>query len=336
MSGQLRPWDELLPYLKLLEEGSLTRNIANSEAINRALELQWATVSGRSKSISLTDRGREAIQRYLNNVWPSWEEFLHELKHQGLSLNADGVKELQRTKRSLSTSLPARAHHKCVTAALGVNSKTGMNKRINELAGDTIITVDQVLRLRANRGLVLRGQAGDIDCDSLMGIVGEIVLPERAFLDGISLVGVQPQAILTVENLGLFVDLPPIPSEVLVIFVPGYNATLAINFIKLLQDSIPHVHFGDLDPEGLDIAASLDNGINQKTKLFVPSFYEEAIDVFTGFKEWPDAVPFEDQVPFISKLKSQGRWLEQERIVFDHRLSDELFITLTAAFSSNS
>ncbi len=133
---------------------------------------------------------------------------------------------------------------------------------------DLSLTTDDVLRMRTNSGLILRMGSFRISCDDLMAVAGEVILPERALLDGIAVCGVLPKMILTVENLGPFVDMEK-PKELLLIHQPGWNTHLSLRLTKLLGNETPIYHFGDLDPNGLAIFLHLKNaGMN--ASLFLP------------------------------------------------------------------
>lgn len=322
MTIQSKPIEQLLPLLRLLDAGVLKKNRGNTESIKLVVDLQWAALTGRSNTVALTERGKEFLPQYISNLWPGWEGYLCALKANDLPISIDGAKELERSKRALSFPLPARAHHKTIAATLGMHSKTGLSQKLKESLGDVLPTTDQVLRLHSNKGLILQAGEDQVSCDLLMKIVGEVVLPERAFLDGLTLAGVLPKTVLTIENLGNFVDIPPVPDDVMVIWVPGKNTTMAVRLLSLLDKSVRHYHFGDLDYEGVSIARYLCENTLQPTELLAPSFWEEAIDVFTGFQAWPNNDSFGEDIPLLKKLRERGRWLEQEVIALDPRLRD--------------
>ncbi len=324
MSEQVVSIQKAIPFLRLYASGTLTRTAANSDAYAIATKQQWAMLSRRSNTILLTEFGKTKLEDYLNNTWPDWREYLAELQESELPISLEGVKELARRKRAVDVSLPERAHHKTICAALGTHSKTGIGQRMSALVGATEVTTDQVLRIRANTGLIIRSRGYEISADLLMAVFGEVVLPERVFLDGLEFAGVLPKAALTVENLGSYVDLPPLPSHAIVIHVPGRNTALTIKALDLLPEAMPILHFGDLDPKGLEVADYLVAACKQQTRLFVPTFWEESINLLTGFKEWPEQVSIFEDIPVIARLKKEGRWLEQERIALDGRLAEEL------------
>ena len=97
--------------------------------------------------------------------------------------------------------------------------------RRDALAG-VEITRDGVVRLRPNVGLVLTTAGVQMKASEIVAIAGEVVLSERALLDGTRLAGTAPSAALLVENLGPYVDVQ-MPDDWMVIHVPGWNTATA-------------------------------------------------------------------------------------------------------------
>jgi len=322
--SQRQPTEQLLPFVKLLIEGELLRSAGNVGVFEKTLAQSWANMSGKGRKIVVTERGKSALAQYLDNTWPGWSGVVDELAAAGLPLSMDGVKELERQKRATSLNLPKRAHHKTLAAVIGAHSKTGLGARHQGIIKDTLATTDQTLRLRANKDLKLEIGNQFLDCDLVMQVLGEVVIPERALLDGLTVSGCPPQVVMTVENLGTYVDMAIVREDLLVIHTPGKNTALTIAFMGLLKESLPHLHFGDLDPEGLNITKILDAGCAQKLTLFAPDFWEESIDSLSGFCQWPKEIPVGHNIPLIERLRREGRWLEQERITLDPRLKSAL------------
>jgi hypothetical protein len=157
-----------------------------------------------------------------------------------------------------------------------------------------------------------------------MAVVGEVILPERALLDGISPCGILPRAVMTVENLGPFVDMPK-PRELLLIHQPGWNTPLSQQFIKMLGPELSWYHFGDLDPEGIAIYRHLKQE-EEKPSLFLPSFWDEYEEgYFQPLSDaWPEKIADSILEPLLKKLFAANTWLEQEPIILDERLDLEL------------
>jgi hypothetical protein len=74
-------------------------------------------------------------------------------------------------------------------------------------------------------------------------------------LGGTTFSGTTPKLILTVENLGPYLDIN-VPADCLVAHVPGWD-TRTIRMVFELLPTVPCVHFGDLDPNGVRIIRHL-------------------------------------------------------------------------------
>ena len=61
-----------------------------------------------------------------------------------------------------------------------------------------------------------------------------------------------PRAVITCENLGAYIDLPANEST-LVIYSPGADTEAAVALLKMFP-AAQWMHFGDLDPEGVEIS----------------------------------------------------------------------------------
>jgi hypothetical protein len=206
-----------------------------------------------------------------------------------------------------------------VQARWARHSKSPLDADAAARLGPLVVTGDDVVRLRPHAGLALRrGERVDLDPAAL---TGEVALPERALLDGVTFDGPPPRLVLTVENLGAYVDLPK-PADVLAIWLPGWNSPLALRVLDLLA-SAPHAHFGDLDPEGAAIVAHL-RARGRSVRWFVPAFWAEyeSTHALPCLAPWPPPDP--DWPPLVRRLAAAGRWLEQEAVVPDPRLAGAL------------
>lgn len=160
---------------------------------------------------------------------------------------------------------------------------------------------------------------------AIMFSFGWGAIPERAFLDGITITGEMPKAIFTIENRGAYVDFPGINTDILLIHAPGDDTALAIKLLNLLPANLPCYHFGDIDPKGLKIANSLRRKVPQKMQLFLPGFWVDYVnETFTGRKHWPENDIVDLSSDIIRTLRKEKKWLEQERIILDPRLQVEI------------
>ena len=150
----------------------------------------------------------------------------------------------------------------------------------------------------------------------LEAIAGEVVLSERALIDGTRLVGTTPIAVLLVENLGPHLDIE-VP-EGWMVHVPGWNTATVKRVLEQLAD-VAIVHFGDLDPEGVRIAFHLRKAYPGLHWL-VPNIWREYVPDRAQTTQWPADLVLDDAPELIEELRAAGKWIEQETIVLDPRL----------------
>jgi len=72
----------------------------------------------------------------------------------------------------------------------------------------------------------------------LAEILGEVVLTERAVLDGTTLEGVPPRAILSVENVGTYLD-PGVPAAARGLWLEQEVLTLDARMAEALREAVP-------------------------------------------------------------------------------------------------
>lgn len=303
--------------LNLWTEQTLQRNATRAPLIDHLLEAGILAKGSRAREYRLPEHQRAAYATLLQRIWPQWRTTLDELHHRGLTATPANLLVLRRKPLE---DLPPRLHHKTYAALVGAHSKSGIEPPEN-----TTLTQDDLLRLRTPAGFTLRDANGaELPCDPMMQTLGEIVLPERALLDGITPAGALPRCLFTIENLGAYIDLPH-PSDLLLIHQPGWNSRLAQQLIRTLPPDIPWFHFGDLDPEGIRIYQSLGDA-TRKPELWIPEFWGEYLnDYALPVKQpWPVLPEGLVEHPLLHALLETGRWLEQEVAVVDSRISEAL------------
>ena len=313
--------------VRLLREQRLIRGARTQEAVRHFEELGWVVQPPRGPEVALAPLAAPKLERLLGQVWAAWAQAASDLAAVGLPLTAEGLAELGRSRclREIGPeSLPSRLHHKTLAALLTAHSKTGLATLTLERHTGIVATTDSVLRLRPSAGLALVLPDGTLAaCDSAARVLGEVVVPERALLDGASLGGRLPQACLTVENLGAYVDLPK-PPDLLAVHVPGWESPLTRQLLKSLPQNVPLHHFGDLDPEGLRIRRHLEEALGRPVGLFAPRFWLDYADshgqAFAAGEEAWGAGDSWPECPLVPALAAIGRWLEQEPIVTDPRM----------------
>jgi hypothetical protein len=178
--------------------------------------------------------------------------------------------------------------------------------------------------MRPPRGLLARTERGQLDLEAIARVLGEVAVPERALREGLTLEGAI-RAVLLVENLGAWRDLPDLDGWLLV-HVPGWDTPTVGLLLDRLR-SVPILHFGDLDPNGIRILQHL-RTMRSDIRCFVPSFWEESV-VTRGLPgAWPEDLDLREAPPLVQRLAAQRLWLEQETIVLDPRLPAALLSML--------
>jgi hypothetical protein len=174
--------------------------------------------------------------------------------------------------------------------------------------------------LRPPAGLVARTTQGVVDLAAIANVLGEVAIPERAFLDGLQLEG-ELRAALLVENLGAWRDLPR-PAGFLLAHVPGWDTATVVHLLDRVAH-VPVIHFGDLDPNGVRIYLHLRDR-RPDLRWFVPAFWAELVDSYGLRAPWPADLDLSAAPALVRDLAARGLWLEQERLVLEHRIGEAL------------
>lgn len=317
-----------LTLLEMRVEARTIRRKGNTELVEHFLEAGLLTRTPRRNEVEVTESGKRQVHQLIDRVWPEWEEVLARLDAGALPRTARNIEAMLRAIRrpSLHAPLPPRLNQKTYNASQGRHSKVRYRQPSVE---GVQITHDGILRMRAPEGMVLRSGPRSMRCGDMAALAGgEILIPERALLDGLAIEGTLPSKVLTVENLAAFLDLAS-PPDCLTVHVPGLNSTLAIEFIRRLPtvgQSLRFIHFGDLDPNGLNIYAHLRDSLASDMTFLVPPFWEEYVE---GYWQPLDGDWSGPPLPLalslgLHALVERGIWLEQECFLLDARLTREL------------
>lgn len=322
-------WDESLQRLALLElldRGTLKRRVAQAKAYDALEELPWTSSTGRRDEITLVEDRRRELVNLLERVWSTWREALGELTARGLPPTPDGWRKLLDARRTEGLpDLPARINRRTAAALLAPHSKAGLTEDRLVALGDSEPTHDGVVRLRPPPGLRARGGTGEVDLAAVAAVLGEVAIPERAFMDGLEFAGAAPRAVLLVENLGAWRDLTA-PDGWLVAHMPGWDTATADRMLSALPD-VPVVHFGDLDPNGLRIYLHV-RARRPDALWFVPEFWAELVETHARPTSWPPELELGGAPQLVRELAGRGLWLEQETIVLDPRLARQLEVCI--------
>jgi hypothetical protein len=313
--------EDRLALLELLARGLLKQRQAQMVVHAALSELPWTRVTGRRGELALVEERRRDLILLLDRVWPNWADALGELTARGLPPTPEGWSRLQDALRAeVLPELSGRINRRTAAALAGPHSKSRLTDRRLAALGEIEATHDGTVRLRPPDGLVVRTRRGVVDLGGVARVLGEVAIPERAFLEDLALEG-EIRAVLFVENLGAWRDLPS-PSGWLIAHVAGWDtATVAHLFDRVTR--IPAVHFGDLDPNGVRIFLHLRER-RPTLRWFVPSFWSEFIESPGLSAPWPPDLDLRDLPPLVRELASRKLWLEQERIVLDGRVGPAL------------
>lgn len=329
-------WEEVeerLALLELIATGTLPFRARQEAAWRWLSELPWTRGGARRGQLLLVEAHRETVRRLLDRVWPEALAEAAELSRFGLPITPDGWRKLQDRRRgALHRVLPARLNRRTALALAGPHAKAALNAERRAALEGVRLTHDDLVRLRVPPGLRLRQEDRCVEADLLVGLLGELALPERAFLDGVALEG-PIRALLTVENLGAWRDMA-LPEGWAAAHVPGWDTPSARLLLGLLH-TVPALHFGDLDPAGVRIVRHL-RSFRADVVWVVPAFWHEYQDRTAKPLRWPEDLDLEDAPPLVHELKARGRWMEQECIVLDGRLPGALEELLEQARGSAS
>ena len=313
--------------LELLSRGALKRRRTQLEAYDALAELPWTRATGRRDEIGVVEERRTELAGLIDRVWPAWRDVLADLVAAGLPPTSAGYGRLLDSERAAAIpELPERINRRTAAALTASHSKASLTAARRGALGETDPSHDGSIRLRPPAGLSARTATGAVDLSGIATVLGEVSIPERAFLDGLVFEGTI-RAVLLVENLGAWRDLPPLPGWLLA-HVPGWD-TATVGYLLDRLSGIPVVHFGDVDPNGVRIMLHLRRRA-PNLKWFLPEFWFELADVYGLRATWPQGLDLDFAPAQVREIATRGLWLEQERIVLDPRMADALEMDLAA------
>jgi hypothetical protein len=313
--------EDRLALLELIDTGRLSRRESQTEAWQTLVSVAWTRRTGRHKEVALVTEHREALVELLDRVWPDWRLARTTLAARGLDPTPTGWRRLQDTLRSEDLgTLPDRLNVHTATSSVAPHSKATIGAGRRAALGRTTLTRDGIVRLRPHPGLRLRQGSETLDATAVATVLGEVALNERALLDGTVLEGL-PRAVLLVENLGPYQDLRP-PEGWMIVHVPGWDTATVRLFLGQLS-TVPLLHFGDLDPNGVRIVWHL-RTLRPDLRWAVPDFWREYVESRSLPVDWPDDLDLADAPRLVHDLAREGLWMEQEVVTLDERLTPVL------------
>jgi hypothetical protein len=301
------------------------RAIKAAEPLLAELEaLGWVVPGRRHGEFHLAPQHKDKFRRYLRARWPQLDEVESAYASRPEVISANALRTLRRLPLKLPTGI-TQLNRRTWSAWAGAHSKSGYHTPPDGV----FLTTDEDLRLRTNAGLQFIGKDGEtLSADACQNMFGEVIIPERGLLRGWRVSGKMPKLVLTVENIGSYVDLP-VPTWLLLIHAPGRNTVLACRFIDRLSADIPWFHFGDLDPAGLSIALSIPSQEKGRRPMpWIPRIASKLLETHALALDspWPKQhlPPGLLKNPVLGWLVEHQRWLEHESMVLLPGFVDEL------------
>lgn len=231
----------------------------------------WIELSKRKGEWHLLDQAKRHVEARLNTLWTTRVTDLVLLQSNGLnSFNPKHLAYLP-ALRADTPKASNLINRRTWYSISGVGPKE--KSLVSATARDVVLTHDALTRFRPNMGLEMELDGQTIAISDIAHSLGEFSLSERGLRKHPKFKGILPSAIITVENLGSYIDLP-LPSDMLAIFSPGTDIRCAVQLMKFFPN-VNWIHFGDIDPEGVQIAHTLAAALTRQPQIYIPSFAED-------------------------------------------------------------
>ena len=313
--------DDRLALLELWRTGKLRRRAAQAEAHAWLAQLPWIRVGTRRSEIVVDPTRRDELVALLERVWPEWRDADRALAAADEPPTPAGwARVRERAIASGLPLLPARLNRRTAAAAAAGSSKRDLTSFRRSALGAVEVFDDGIVRLRGLTDVYVRTGSASTPLAPIEALLGEVALPERALADGLALEGPM-RALVTVENLGAWRDMPCPPNTVLA-HVPGWDTATVRRLLSTLG-ALPILHFGDLDPAGVGIVAHLRAEVPH-LRWFVPACWADYVASHGQARDWPAGDVPRDAPRLVLEIAAAGLWLEQEVVVLDPRFEGEL------------
>lgn len=307
---------EIAILARLIETGSIICGVKNESFIRRLETARWITVGKRKAEWVIRLEYTTSLETRLSSLLPSWRNDFNYLRSISRDpYNPSDIEALSMLRRQTSTS-GNMVNRRNWNAAVGLGPKHKA-----KIPSNGVLTKDWTLRFRPNKGLIGQHEKGIVDLYEMATIWTECVVPERFWMSFTTISGVLPKTIITCENLGAYIDLP-VSESTLVIYSPGADIEAAVSLLKMFP-AVRWMHFGDLDPEGVDIAKRIAGHLKKEMKLVIPFFAEDYLDAAKPHETTWNDVP---DIPLLLALKAKKKRIFQEVFMLDERLLDALKI----------
>ncbi|CAG2153880.1 hypothetical protein LMG31506_04935 [Cupriavidus yeoncheonensis] len=311
--------------LRLLLTGQIARTKSNGDFVNQLDDVGILCTTPRRDVLAIVPDRLPDLERFLTVRWPEYRDVAAKIQSRGLPIETRTLRSLRRDHLEAPADFP-QLNRKTWAAWAGAHSKAREVSR-----PDTgIITTDDTVRARVNVGLRLRTATGEeLDLHAYQQSLTETPFPDRGLSESWVFAGTPPRLLLTVENIGAFVDIKK-PDDCFLVHSPGWNLPNVRRLRARLPPSTRWRHFGDLDPNGLKIGLLLTSATDagDDAKVWIPN---AAVSLLQSHslpleRTWniegvPDSLR---NHPAAAWLIGRGRWLEQEPAVLLPEFTQEL------------
>lgn len=314
----------------LYKNKSIQRKPAVAPLVDELLNSNWLIPSSTEDVFTLSARGRASLVELLDLRMPDWRAWQEALEGDQMLLSEIFADRWNYLQDQLRTNLPQVMHRPSLQLSLLADSSTEIPEHLLAELPKLELSQDNYLYLRGNFDLKLVPQRGKtLELKRIWQMLNEAVIPERDVRNFKELEGELPYLVMTIEDKGVFLDLD-LPDNLLAVWVNPENLELSGQFLRFLPQFVPHIHFGDLDHQGLVIAERLALYSQRPVKRFIPSFWQDYLDQFaqpTSQENLGKGAAWRGPVlsqPLLQQLMHSKKWLPQAPLVFDARLYDEI------------
>ncbi len=316
--------------LALYKYQQIKRMSANAVLVDELLTSNWLLPSEQEDIFNLSARGKSGLVELMDRHLPEWREWLKLLEGDAGLVSEVFDKRWGYVQKALRSDLPRVMNKSSLQRALLGREMQEFPEHLQEQLPKITLSEDRCLHLRGRMDLKLVKRHGaTIELQKLWRQLSEAIIPERDFHQIKELDGELPYLVMTFEDRGVFLDID-LPENLLAVWVPPEHLELAGEFLRFLPQFVPHVHFGDLDHQGLVVAERLGRMSQRPVRRFIPGFWAEYLDAFSQKVEpategkgsrWRGPLL---SVSLLRELMTSHRWLEQAPLSLDARLHDEM------------
>lgn len=316
--------------LTLYKYERIDRKNSNAPLVDELVSSNWLLPEEVDDGFMLSERGRASLTGLLDLRLPEWRDWILILEGERPLITEVFEQRWHYLEDQLRADLPHVLNKQTLQMALLGNRHTDMPEHLLYELPHVELSEDRCLHLRGNIDLKLaRKQGSAIELKRIWRQLSEAVLPERDFRQVKELEGELPYLVMSIEDRGVFLDID-LPENLLALWVAPENLELAGEFLRFLPQFVPHVHFGDLDHQGLVIAERLSLYSQRPVRRFIPSFWEDYLANFalpTTDKQSGKGAAWRGPLlsaALLKELMNSNRWLAQAPLLLDARLHEEI------------